>query len=1427
MAEITPEKAGQIVDDIRHRNGGITDEERAATPVGVLEALENVHRQLSMFLVSKDSSITGNTNTEFVYDLIASTERFHYSRVTPEIEPFLEFAVLSDRIVVDSNDDGCTEGDVRILCDIEHSVSRGVNWIQGKFLKNAFHIAWKVHIQSGPFSFAFQRPGLMTPFNEAKESLPENVRTRITLFLYRPELSADIAKGISGILLKGFMMFQPRCSNFFLKLNPPHEAPSRIHHQIQLNEDIMSWSTDTSKGMSYKRFLVHKYPPIFHSVYLCFPIDEESKPSLSTEDVYHLSGSCGIPLGSVGFNFAICWAFEFRGNGQKAFFAKGILDVIPDAVYHAFTGNALRKSMKYCWVQYIPNTNIASRLWRDMFKRLCERLRECKIFITEKGSQKDLPSLRYLLPSHCTNDNKPLFDDLDQDVYLSTQYTQYLDYLKSLGLQVISNHELLERFRPCMNGIAPRYQICTKNDHWHTCVARLLISWLTTTSDPTLIAKVRDLPLLPLLKEPFGTNLVSQGQHTNSITQKVYFPIDTDGNAIPTCVLSHVITPEAVRIMERKEVFHLLGVEYPDRKVVMDMIVAFNHRISCRVPVTDSVKILKYMYKTRLTGANGKCPCLLLLDQAMTPFRRNCTLFNYETDDVYFQTEGAYGLKNILQKLKGSSYEKYVRFLHPDYYDSIETTTHGVSDPWIQWLEDVALIRQIPRLTNPQAPNRLSNFFEAIVSHCPDIILGIIKTHWKTYEKEMTPSVVSALKQAVVPTGAGDRRLDQTYIPLPQLRRISNQVLGLGYRFPYLAEPENWGPYIEKEACFLGIFGSTGNVTVPFLKEIVAEATGMTPSDRKRVFFSLYEVMKDNWSEEIRVFLNTEAAVYIPAGSKEGLLVKLEKCMWNGPPWLHASYALASFSEYSQNAKVKHLFQTLLGVRDADLQTYLDDLVFLKLTSAGSLEQIYNVYKAILHDAKGDEDWKSLRNQFDNYGLLYEPASKKWYSPKGCIWIATSVGEKIGISEIYPDLKKFFIKMGVQRPSMNIYISQIEYLSTQDNIPADMVIEAIRHISKYKPIESALESLRDVKLLPIVTPDGNLHYGSTRDDFLIIDRDGWPLLFREKAPTLQLTPKEAQELRPFLEALGLSGRFVSTAATSKTSVVCAVFSPDLTREFQQKATVLCRCAVHYVGATNNEATQKLHRISRYATVYTSDDITEVRSLQLPSGLITSIKTPGRLHMDYSTGHLQVVVPCDINERHISYSKHLPEALIESLSINHPAACGTFAMVLREQVEVSSSVLLEGSIPELSELALMKLENTETEPCDDEISSRLASLMAAHSLDLSKVSDSLGGSLFSGGTTPGRLFATEASKSDSHKDYGASSLLKDEGSADENRTHELFVTAPSSFTEPGESREFCIESDPTPTSGIDRFQRSLARVNWGHGGSVLESDEGEN
>ncbi|MBE3044643.1 hypothetical protein IMZ48_19200 [Candidatus Bathyarchaeota archaeon] len=105
----------------------------------------------------------------------------------------MSFSFYHNRLVVDCNEDGFTEDNLRAICDIGNSSkssSQGYIGEKGIGFKSVFMAAYKVHIQSGNLSFSFEHRkgdsgmGMVRPCWEETATPLVSGHTRMTLFLH-------------------------------------------------------------------------------------------------------------------------------------------------------------------------------------------------------------------------------------------------------------------------------------------------------------------------------------------------------------------------------------------------------------------------------------------------------------------------------------------------------------------------------------------------------------------------------------------------------------------------------------------------------------------------------------------------------------------------------------------------------------------------------------------------------------------------------------------------------------------------------------------------------------------------------------------------------------------------------------------------------------------------------------------------------------------------------------------------------------------------------------------------------------------------------------------------------------------------------------------------------------------------------------------
>jgi hypothetical protein len=319
MTEVSRQDAQAIVDDIRVKNGGITEEDRQVTRPNVLRALRNLQSiaGASARLLAEDLY---STTTRFVFELIQNAEDNTYAGALARHEsPFLEFTLHHDRIIVDSNEDGFNESNVRAICGIRKSTKTptgGYIGQKGIGFKSVFKVAYRVNIQSGPFSFFFEHRigdsgmGMITPTNQDHKILPENVNTRMTLFLIEPDEFSDRAREFTEIP-DTLILFLSKLEKISVRFIPEQGPSSIMLYERHQNEPNSSMKLIKAINDDIEESFYHIEKGTFSDlpedsarrgrrdaeIILAFPIDAYSRPIIRPQYVYSF-----LPLREEGLN---------------------------------------------------------------------------------------------------------------------------------------------------------------------------------------------------------------------------------------------------------------------------------------------------------------------------------------------------------------------------------------------------------------------------------------------------------------------------------------------------------------------------------------------------------------------------------------------------------------------------------------------------------------------------------------------------------------------------------------------------------------------------------------------------------------------------------------------------------------------------------------------------------------------------------------------------------------------------------------------------------------------------------------------------------------------------------------------------------------------------------------------------------------------
>ncbi|KAL3432645.1 hypothetical protein BDV09DRAFT_197516 [Aspergillus tetrazonus] len=1288
MRTLSVQEAQAIIKDVQIRNGGVNIE---VVPKDQLKALRNL-QTLAGNSIEHVAEDLYDADTRYIFELIQNAEDNRYDIAERnQREPFLHFTLHQDRLTVDSNEDGFTEADVCAICSIHRSTKKqqgGYIGHKGIGFKSVFKIAYKVCIQSGPFSFYFEyRRGdgglaMITPYNQAPQELPASIRTRITLWLLDSNDFSTRARELEEIP-DTLLLFLRKLRRLTLEI-PTLESRVTYERDEDMTTRLTTLRKQSGEAEKKKVYYMQKQtltdlPPHQtrqeqHAVdlILAFPIDESFKPVIEPQYVYSF-----LPMRNEGFNFLIQSDFITQANRQGVHLCprnyairEEICNLFVKAVEYFCTQDALA----YEWLQYLPSAHIYDRFWAELRDMIFEELKEAEVLFSSDNSVLKRPmDLHNLSSGHCDQRGKPLLEDLQSAVYLSQSYSwaRHAENLRELGVTRLPTSSFLDRLAPYLQGKRPRYMDPALDGDWHTRIADFLLRSLRSNCKRSKIhERIMAMPLIPVCGVLTAAELTS-----------IYFPDDDQGNPIPND-LKYILLVErrALENPSRKELFKLLGVPHcrPDR-VIKAILRRYDQHSG--VTLDNSVSHLRYLFHT-LDKDEGLDRRIFIMDKNGIPVYRAYPTFGVRVtkDDLYFETLGEYGTRDLAQLIAGgptsqNTSKPEIHLIHSTYIKAVPagTLSHGCT--WEQWLQRAASVRRIPRLKHPQT-DKLSDLSAYLAWYRPMTLIAILQKDWEVYAAELTPSVITLLKDMEVPClDQSEHWLKYTYYPSKEMQRlVADTNVETDFRY-FLDIPDKLATYDADGWKFLSNIGVSLQPTIEFFFDIIECLVYKDEFDLKveSAFFYVYVELSirfaDRQDELRRHFEEADTPICKPKTEQRSTsLLELKDCYWDGHPCL--SNSLAQYSQYTNNPHVAHLFRNVLRIPDADLFSYLSQLEILRMDQRSilsniSINDLGVVYDLVAKNITSHKDSESVRQHFDRLALIYLPGESRWLAPADCLWTETSkIGTQFGISKVYPELENFFryhLKVGT--PTAATYIEQLRTFLSES--PVD-IVEIKSTLDKMRSVElnlSSREDLLNLRVFPVVMPGGSVKMLKLTETFFVADRIEHRSAFQGRVPFLDFSLREIRQLHRLLQFLGLQDRYTSTAVKERTVVEDPAEGPSYTETgaFHSKSRHIHRCVLHY-NTTNLESrpVSDLERLKR-AAVYLSGGFKTILELQLNEVAATVQSDSGLVHISGSND-LRIYIPRDPNDRKRCYSLHLPQALVRYFELRDREAPLMFQLV---------------------------------------------------------------------------------------------------------------------------------------------------------------------
>ena len=729
--------------------------------------------------------------TRFLYELIQNAEDNSYSTATADNkEPFLAFKLYPDRIVIDSNEDGFSENNIRAICSVGNSTkkhSAGYIGEKGIGFKSVFKIAQKVHIQSGPFSFAFSHTreddddglGMITPYYEEAKELPMGVRTRMALTLLPSTDFEELASEFRAVP-DTFLMFLSRLQRLSVELYGPDETHTATQYSKRETKENGLYTTFLAKttrngveeSTSEQRY--HTMKSDLHdlpfddarkdkegnsidraTVILAFPVDEHDEPVLKQQHTYAF-----LPLRRVGFKFLIQADFVTQANREDVVHSRrnrAVLKGVAKAFADAMVVFCKRPSLRYRWMRYLPEDSITDEFWRTLWTLISEKLEQIPLLEPWSGSGLFKTSDLEKLPEHfLAEDRSPLLPDLEgAEIYLSPKYIEAdFQILKRLGTTTLHWSKFVDRLEADLILGGSKWKVLKNNADWRTRTC-IVLSRAFIENHPKRQKRLRKLALIPL----HDGKWVSSASGTKiyfSKTDDIPIPVDLDLDL--TCLM-------AAENVAWADLLSSLGVmSCPQDSVIRSIYKRYNAATLDNFKLLNAVAHIRSLYWFLQTDHSSLTSQVRLANQHGSLLKKDQYL--------YFPDEGNDYSPSKLFKQDDQLPGLPVHYLHEDY---LKATDPGISHhgrPWMRWLEEIAGVRRMPEL-RAKGHDRLSKEFQYIIRYRSDRLLGMLKRGWHSYRPQINDVVEGELRRSTVLLENGRRiALRRTFLPFPKLKQI-------------------------------------------------------------------------------------------------------------------------------------------------------------------------------------------------------------------------------------------------------------------------------------------------------------------------------------------------------------------------------------------------------------------------------------------------------------------------------------------------------------------------------------------------------------------------------------------------------------------------------------------------------------------------------
>jgi hypothetical protein len=509
----------EIIEDIQKNKFGIglqTDPKAEKVIEGLMRSLNSALEQLSEDLYSEQ--------THFVLELIQNADDNDYEN---GVTPFLKFRIDDEKILIQNNEKGFTEDNVRSVCDVGKSTkSKRLGYIgeKGIGFKSVFRISNTPQIFSNGFQFEFKRKdeqyklGFVVPY--WIEETPEFVDKKLTNIVL--PLREDVREELSK-----FNEIEPTLLLFLhkLKIIEIHNITEGKINIVERKEKEGKVVITHSKGKEYYK-LIRKTLTVPRDIQeqeekrkgveetiliLAFPLTPNGLADATKEQKIFAY----LPTRNYGFKFIIQADFLLPSSREDIHKDKSwnnwLRDNIASVFLEAVDEFKQDEKLKTTYYNYIPLSNeVTDDFFSSVVNQIHNNLREYECILTESDN--------WCKPQEVFRANKEIRELIPNDDLKEFFGKEYI------SSDIKANKSTLDALK------VPEFEF----SHLAQCLQKT--EWLKQQSDEWFIKlysylnsrnlgeeQLRELKELRILR-------LENDELASTIEKPVFFPLDKKGD---------------------------------------------------------------------------------------------------------------------------------------------------------------------------------------------------------------------------------------------------------------------------------------------------------------------------------------------------------------------------------------------------------------------------------------------------------------------------------------------------------------------------------------------------------------------------------------------------------------------------------------------------------------------------------------------------------------------------------------------------------------------------------------------------------------------------------------------------------------------------------------------------------------------------------